>query len=68
MTERRTNVSTLIELKYAAKKDATEAKIESLKKEASEQVQTYKTALEFKDKQVRAYAMAFAGSECVYCG
>ena len=58
----------LIELKYAAKKDATEAKIESLKKEASEQVQTYKTALEFKDKQVKAYAMVFAGSECVYCG
>ena len=58
----------LIELKYAAKKDATEAKIESLKKEATEQVQTYKTALEFKDKQVKAYAMVFAGSECVYCG
>ena len=58
----------LIELKYAAKKDATEAKIESLKKVATEQVQTYKTALEFKDKQVKAYAMVFAGSECVYCG
>ena len=58
----------LIELKYAAKKDATEAKIESLKKEAAEQVQTCKTALEFKDKQVKAYAMVFAGSECVYCG
>jgi UDP-3-O-[3-hydroxymyristoyl] glucosamine N-acyltransferase len=58
----------LIELKYAAKKDATEAKIESLKKEATEQVQTYKSALEFKDKQVKAYAMVFTGSECVYCG
>ncbi len=58
----------LIELKYAAKKDATEAKIESLKKEAAEQVQTYKSALEFKDKQVKAYAMIFSGSECAYCG
>ncbi len=58
----------LIELKYAAKKDATEAKLESLKKEATDQAQTYKTALEFKDKQVKAYAMVFSGSECVYCG
>ncbi len=58
----------LIELKYAAKKDATEAKIESLKKEAAEQVQTYRTALEFRDKQVKSYAMVFAGSDCVYCG
>ena len=58
----------LIELRYAAKKDATEARIESLKKEASEQVCTYKSALEFKDKNVMAYAMIFSGSECVYCG
>ena len=35
---------------------------------ATEQVQTYKTALEFKGKQVKAYAMVFSGSECVYCG
>lgn len=58
----------LIELKYAAKKDASEAKLETLKKEAVEQVNIYKTAIEFKDKPVKAYAMVFAGSECVYCG
>ena len=58
----------LIELKYAAKKDATEAKIESLKKEATEQTHIYKTAHEFRDKKVKAYAMVFSGSECVYCG
>ncbi len=58
----------LIELKYAAKKDATEARIESLKKEATEQVCTYKSALEFNGKNVMAYAMIFSGSECVYCG
>jgi hypothetical protein len=40
-------------LKYAAKKDATEAKPENLKKDATEQVQTCRTALEFKDKQIR---------------
>lgn len=58
----------LIELKYAAKKDATEAKLETLKKEATEQINTYKTALEFKDQPVKAYAMVFSGSDCVYCG
>ena len=58
----------LIELKYVAKKDATEAKLETLKKEATEQVNTYKTALEFRDKPVKAYAMVFSGSDCVYCG
>ncbi|WP_019003086.1 AAA family ATPase [Succinimonas amylolytica] len=58
----------LIELKYTAKKEATKAKLECLKKEASAQVSTYRTALEFQGKQVRAYAMVFAGSECVYCG
>ena len=58
----------LIELKYVAKKDATEAKLETLKKEATEQINTYKTALEFRDKPVKAYAMVFSGSDCVYCG
>jgi hypothetical protein len=58
----------LMELKYAAKKDASEAKLETLKKEAVEQVNIYKTAIEFKDKPVKAYAMVFVGSECVYCG
>ncbi len=58
----------VIELKYVAKKDATESKIENLKKEATEQVRMYKTAQEFRDKPVKAYAMIFAGSECVYCG
>ena len=58
----------LIELKYLAKKDATPAKIDSLKKDATEQAQTYKSAIEFRGKQVKAYAMVFTGSECVYCG
>lgn len=58
----------LVELKYAAKKDATEAKIESLKKEAFDQVNTYRNALEFRGRTVKAYAMVFSGSECVYCG
>ncbi|MBP3749808.1 MAG: AAA family ATPase [Ruminobacter sp.] len=58
----------LIELKYVTKTDATEAKIQNTIKDATEQVNTYKTALEFRDKTVKAYAMVFAGSECVYCG
>ena len=60
--------SYLIELKYVAKKDATEAKLEALKKEATEQINTYKTALEFKDRLVKGYTMIFVGAECSYCG
>ena len=52
----------LIELKYVTKTDATEAKIQNTIKDATEQVNTYKTALEFRDKTVKAYAMVFAGS------
>ncbi len=57
----------LIELKYVTKTDATEAKIQNTVKDATEQVQRYKSALEFRDRQVKAYAMVFVGSECVYC-
>jgi len=39
----------------------------SITLKAGEQVNTYKTAMEFKGKPVKAYAMVFAGSECVYC-
>ena len=58
----------LIELKYATKTEASEAKIQNTVKDATEQVQRYKSALEFRDRQVKAYAMVFVGSECVYCG
>jgi len=57
----------LIELKYVPKKDATEAHLESLRNEAIRQVNSYKKAIEFKDRNVKAYAMIFSGSECVYC-
>ena len=52
----------------ASQKDATVAKIESLKREAFEQLNTYRNALEFRGRMVKAYAMVFSGSECVYCG
>ena len=58
----------LIELKYVTKTDASDSKIQSLIKEASEQVAKYKSALEFRDRQVKAYSMIFAGSNCVHCG
>jgi hypothetical protein len=58
----------LIELKYVTKTDATESKIQNTIKDATEQVQRYKSAIEFKDRQVKAYAMVFVGSDCVYCG
>ena len=58
----------LMELKYLAKTDAGEAKIRNTIKDATDQVQRYKSAIEFRDKHVKAYAMVFVGSECVYCG
>ena len=58
----------LFELKYIAKAQATEAKIEVLKEEAAEQVNSYKSSLEFKDKNVKCYALIFSGSECVCWG
>ncbi len=58
----------LVELKYAAKSRATSAFIEELKNEAVRQLTGYRTALEFRDRQIRSYAMVFAGSVCVYCG
>ena len=57
----------LIELKYAAKNEATEARIRTLTNEARDQVLKYKSALEFRGKQVKAYAMVFAGSDCKIC-
>ncbi len=58
----------LIELKYITKSDASESKIQSTVKEATDQVQRYKSAQDFRDRQVKAYAMVFVGSDCVYCG
>ena len=60
--------SYLFELKYVTKTDATEAKIRNAIKDATDQVLRYKSAMEFRDRQVKAYAMVFVGSECVYCG
>lgn len=61
----------LIELKYMKKKDAKEAtaaELEKLKNEARRQAAEYSAALEFRGRQVKAYAMIFSGSECLYCG
>ena len=57
----------LIELKYATKKEAAEINLEDLRDEAIEQVNSYKNAIEFKDRNVKAYAMIFSGSKCVCC-
>ncbi len=58
----------LFELKYSSKAEATEARIQKLIRTAVKQVGNYKSALEFRNRQIRAYAMIFAGSDCVYCG
>ncbi len=58
----------LIELKYSTKAKATESRIQKLIKDATDQILRYKSAQEFMNRQVKAYAMVFAGSDCVYCG
>ena len=61
----------LIELKYLTRTEASDHSGENTLKnaifEASEQVLKYKSALDFKGKNVKAYAMVFAGPDCVYC-
>ncbi len=58
----------LFELKYITKTAATETEIQKTVKSATEQVLGYKSALEFRDRQLKAYAMVFVGPDCVYCG
>ena len=64
----------LIELKYLTKTEASDVKDKNqgssftkLVKEASAQVLEYKSAMDFKDRNVKAYVMVFAGPACVYC-
>lgn len=60
----------LIELKYLTKSELSEKShkttLQRLIKDASEQVVEYKTAIEFKDKNVKAFVMIFAGPDCIY--
>ena len=61
----------LIELKYLSQKDAADKSSEStlnkLIKKATAEVLEYKSAIGFKGRNVKAYAMVFAGPDCVYC-
>ncbi len=61
----------LIELKYLTKTEASDkssgSTLNKIIKKASEEVLEYKSAIDFKGKNVKAYAMVFAGPDCVYC-
>ena len=57
----------IFELKYATKSEATDTRIHGLITEAADQVNKYRSSLEFRNRHVKAYAMIFAGSGCVYC-
>ena len=61
----------LIELKYITKTEgadkSNESTLKKLLEKASCEVLEYKSALNFKDKNVKAYVMVFAGPDCVYC-
>ena len=61
----------LIELKYLTKTESSDKNSErTLKraiKDATDEVLNYKSALDFKGKNVKAFALVFAGPDCVYC-
>ena len=61
----------LIELKYITKTEGAdksgESALQKAIKAANNEALTYKQALNFKGKNVKAYAMVFAGPDCVYC-
>lgn len=61
----------IIELKYLTKTGSRdknrEITLKSTIRNASEQVLKYKSALDFIGKNVKAYAMIFAGPDCIYC-
>ena len=61
----------LIELKYLTKTEARDknraSTLQRLVNKAAEELTAYKSALEFKGRNVKAYAMVFAGPDCIYC-
>ena len=61
----------LIELKYLKKTEARDKNSESILKraikDATAELTAYKSAIDFKDRNIKAYAMVFAGADCVYC-
>ena len=61
----------LIELKYLKKTEARDKNSESILKraikDATAELTAYKSAIDFKGRNIKAYAMVFAGADCVYC-
>ena len=61
----------IIELKYLTKTEARDknrdSALQRLVNKAAEELTAYKSALEFKGRNVKAYAMVFAGPDCIYC-
>ena len=60
----------IIELKYLKKTEARDKSKSALKsaiKDATAELTAYKSALDFKGRNIKAYSMVFAGPDCVYC-
>jgi len=61
----------LIELKYLTKTEArdknSDSALQRLVNKATQELTAYKSAIDFKGKNVKAYAMIFTGPDCVYC-
>ena len=61
----------LIELKYLTKTQVRdkcgESILKSAIKDAIAELTAYKLAIDFKGRNIKAYAMIFAGPDCIYC-
>ena len=60
----------IIELKYLKKTEARDKSKSALKsaiKDATAELTAYKSAIDFKGRNIKAYSMVFAGPDCVYC-
>ena len=61
----------ILELKYLKKAEVrdknSKSSFKSVIKDAAEELTAYKSAIDFKGKNLKAYAMVFAGPDCVYC-
>ena len=56
----------LFELKYLPKTNSSDHRLQNLMEDASAQALRYKSSIDFSNKNVKAYAMVFVGTECMH--
>ena len=65
------NVSILSSLsiwqKTEARDKSSDSALQRLVNKATEELTAYKSAIDFKGRNIKAYAMIIAGPDCIYC-